>query len=73
MKRQQAYAHQEETLDAFALRIYGRTQGITERLLNVNGKALCVMPFLPTDKKIRLLLPSEMPTIAEKLMIKLWD
>lgn len=73
MKRQQAYAQQAETLDAFALRLYGRTQGVTERLLNVNGKALCAMPFLPTDQTLRLLLPSEMPTTAEKPMIKLWD
>lgn len=73
MQRPHAYTQQGETLDAFALRIYGRTQGVTERLLKINGKTASQHPVLTTNSKLWLLLPSEMPTTAEKPMIKLWD
>ncbi|OWJ92740.1 phage tail protein [Pseudomonas sp. A46] len=65
-----AIAHQGETLDALCWRIYGRTAGITEAVLQANPGLAEQGPVLHQGTAVRL--PPQPPE-PERTPIRLWD
>lgn len=64
------YAMQNETVDALAYRVFGKTTGIVEIIYQNNPK-LCELPaMLPIGTEINV--PETVPEPKQKL-INLWD
>lgn len=64
------YTMQNETIDALAYRIFGRTAGIVEIIYN-NNPTLCELPaILPMGTAVNV--PEDAPEPQKKL-INLWD
>lgn len=64
------YAMQNETVDALAYRIFGKTAGIVEIIYN-NNPLLCELPvMLPIGTEINV--PETVPE-PEKKRLNLWD
>ncbi|MBD1229249.1 tail protein X [Xenorhabdus griffiniae] len=66
----QVIAQQNETVDAICWRHYGRTLGMTERVLLANPGLADFGAVLPHGTKIEM--PDFMP-VASKPIIQLWD
>ncbi|OCQ54502.1 Phage Tail Protein X [Photorhabdus australis subsp. thailandensis] len=76
-------AHQNDTVDALCWRHYGRTQGMTERVLEANpGLVELIFKKFPelSESEYSVILPHgtevEMPEImptATKPILQLWD
>lgn len=64
------YTMQNETIDALAYRVFGRTTGIVEIIYN-NNPMLCELPaILPMGTVVNV--PEDAPEPQKKL-INLWD
>lgn len=66
----QVIAQQNETVDAICWRHYGRTLGMTERVLQVNPGLADCGAVLPHGTKVEM--PEFIPA-ASKPIIQLWD
>lgn len=68
---QQARTTQGDTLDAICWRHYGRTAGVTERVLEANPGLADLGPIIPIGTQVNLPpLPASSETPG---VIKLWD
>lgn len=64
------YTMQNETIDALAYRVFGRTTGIVEIIYN-NNPMLCELPaILPMGTAVNV--PEDAPE-PQKKIINLWD
>lgn len=63
-------AQQYDTVDAICWRYYGKTQGLTEAVLEANPGLADWGPILPHGLEIEL--PEQVPTTVVKT-IQLWD
>lgn len=63
-------ALQGETLDALCWRLYGRTAGVTEAVLEANPGLADLGPHLPQGQ--RILLPDQAPQ-PQRQAVALWD
>lgn len=63
-------ALQGETLDALCWRLYGRTAGVTEAVLEANPGLADLGPLLPQGH--RVLLPDQAPQ-PQRQAVALWD
>lgn len=63
-------ANQNETLDAICYRIYGKTNGIVEAVLNLNPGLVDFGEIIPYGTEITL--PDKAPKVTKKT-INLWD
>ena len=63
-------AQQYDTIDALCWRHYGRTQGMTEKVLAANHGLANVGPFLPHGAEVEL--PDVVPVTTTQ-SIQLWD
>ncbi|WP_435635339.1 tail protein X [Pseudomonas solani] len=63
-------ALQGETLDALCWRLYGRTAGVTEAVLEANPGLADLGPHLPQGH--RILLPAQAPQ-PQRQAVALWD
>jgi len=65
------YARQRDTLDAICYRVYGRTAGVTEQVLQANPGLADLGPTLPHGTAVT------MPDIPEQTTrtpaVQLWD
>lgn len=65
------YANQNDTLDQVIYRQFGKTQGLTEQVLQLNP-CLANTPYLKIGQAIKLpALDKPVPTI--KKIVQLWD
>ncbi|MEQ9721144.1 tail protein X [Yersinia alsatica] len=63
-------AQQYDTVDALCWRYYGRTEGVTEKVLAANPGLSDIGPFLPHGH------PVEMPEVTAAITaqtLQLWD
>ncbi|AYW93413.1 MULTISPECIES: tail protein X [Yersinia pseudotuberculosis complex] len=63
-------AQQYDTIDAMCWRYYGRTEGVTEKVLAANPGLADIGPVLPHG------YPVEMPEVAAAITaqtVQLWD
>lgn len=61
-----------ETIDAICWRVLGRTQGVTEQVLELNPGLAALGPKLPAGTKVTLPdLADIAPAVLET--VKLWD
>ncbi len=67
---QLARARQNETLDALCFRVFGRTGGITEKVLGLNPQILGKSPLLAEGTSVYL--PSVAPDQVRE-QVRLWD
>lgn len=65
------YAQQGETVDAICWRIYGRTAGVTEAVLDANPGLADLGPILPHGTLVQL--PEVAPQAEQRQMVNLWD
>ncbi|MCE8015905.1 phage tail protein [Halomonas sp. MCCC 1A17488] len=65
------HAHQHDTVDALCYRHFGRTQGITEQVLELNPGLATLGPVLPQGTAVRL--PDLTPTPQRPPAVQLWD
>lgn len=63
-------ALQGETLDALCWRLYGRTAGVTEAVLEANPGLADLGPHLPQGH--RIVLPTQAPQ-PQRQAVALWD
>lgn len=63
-------ANQGETVDAICWRIYGRTAGVTEEVLNANPGLADLGPILPHGTLVQL--PEVAPQAEQRQMVNLW-
>ncbi|MCU5773079.1 tail protein X [Erwiniaceae bacterium BAC15a-03b] len=63
-------AQQYDTVDAICWRYYGRTQGLTELVLQANPGLAEVGPFLPHGMELEL--PDQV-SAATSQTVQLWD
>ncbi|HMV53644.1 MAG TPA: tail protein X [Plasticicumulans sp.] len=66
----QARAQQGDTLDAICWRHYGRTAGVTERVLEANRDLAALGPVIPTGHVVEL---PTLPAAATAAKVQLWD
>jgi len=64
-------AHQGDTVDAICQRIYGRTAGVTEQLLELNPGLADLGPILPQGTAITL--PEVVQQPQHSTVVQLWD
>ncbi|MGE8065587.1 tail protein X [Pseudomonas sp. NPDC089569] len=64
-------AQQGETVDAICWRIYGRTAGVTEAVLNANPGLADFGTVLPHGTLVQL--PEVAPQAEQRQMVQLWD
>jgi phage tail protein X len=67
-----ATAQDGETVDALCWRVLGRTQGVTEQVLDLNRGLAAVGPELPGGTEVILPDVSEL-AIARRESVNLWD
>lgn len=65
------HAHQHDTVDALCHRHSGRTQGITEQVLELNPGLAALGPVLPHGTAVRL--PDVSPQPQRPPSVQLWD
>lgn len=65
------YAAQGDTVDAICWRIYGRTAGITEAVLEANPGLSDLGTIIPHGTLVSL--PDIAPQAPELQMVNLWD
>ncbi|OLO05116.1 tail protein X [Salinicola socius] len=65
------YAHQYDTVDAICQRVYGRTAGVTEQLLEQNPGLADLGPMLPQGTAITL--PDVVQQPQRSTVVQLWD
>lgn len=63
-------AQQGETLDLICWRHYGRTAGVTERVLEANRDLAALGPIIPSGRIVEL---PALPTAATAATVQLWD
>lgn len=63
-------AQQYDTVDALCWRHYGRTQGLTEQVLQANPGLASLGPFLPHGLEVEL--PDVTPATTAQT-VQLWD
>lgn len=64
-------AQQGETVDAICWRIYGRTVGVTEAVLDANPGLADLGITLPHGTPVQL--PEVAPQAEQRQMVNLWD
>lgn len=64
-------ANQGETVDAICWRIYGRTAGVTEAVLDANPGLADLGATLPHGTLVQL--PEVAPQAEQRQMVNLWD
>jgi len=64
-------ANQGETVDALCWRIYGRTAGVTEAVLDANPGLADLGTNLPHGTLVQL--PEMAPQAEQRQMVNLWD
>ncbi|GJL37053.1 tail protein X [Enterobacter hormaechei] len=64
-------AQQSDTVDAICWRYYGKTQGMTEIVLNANPGLADMGPVLPHGLEIELPEQASSSTVTQT--IKLWE
>ncbi len=64
-------AHQYDTVDRICHRLYGRTAGVTEQLLQLNPGLAELGPVLPQGTLIRLPERTQQP--QRMRVVQLWD
>lgn len=64
-------ANQGDTIDAICWRIYGKTKGMNELVLNANPGLASLGPVLPVGHEIEL--PDAPSQSVSKQVIQLWD
>lgn len=67
-----ATAQEGETVDALCWRVLGRTQGVTEQVLEMNRGLAELGPALPGGTEVALPDVSEL-AIARRDTVSLWD
>ena len=65
------YATQGDTVDAICWRIYGRTAGVTEAVLEANPGLSDFGSILPHGTQVAI--PDAPPQAPELQMVNLWD
>ncbi len=65
------YAQQHDTVDALCWRVYGRTAGVTEAVLNANPGLADLGAVLPHGTAV--ILPDIAPQAQVLQMVNLWD
>ena len=63
-------AYQGDTVDALCWRHYGRTQGVTEQVLQANPGLAEDGPFLPHGLQVEL---QDIATTSTVQTVQLWD
>lgn len=66
-----AYAHQGDTVDVLCWRVYGRTAGVTEVVLEANPGLADLGPVLPMGTAV--VLPEIIAQAEQRQMVNLWD
>ncbi|KQZ94567.1 tail protein X [Pseudomonas sp. Root562] len=64
-------ANQGDTVDAICWRIYGRTAGVTEAVLEANPGLADFGTILPHGTLVQL--PDAAPQAEQRQMVNLWD
>lgn len=64
-------AQQGETVDGICWRIYGRTAGVTEAVLDANPGLADLGTTLPHGTPVQL--PEVAPQAEQRQMVNLWD
>lgn len=65
------YAQQNDTLDAICHRVFGRTAGVTEQVLELNHGIADLGPTLPQGTSVQL--PEATPQPQRSPTVQLWD
>ncbi len=64
-------ANQGETVDSLCWRVYGRTKGMNELVLEANPGLASLGAILPIGHQVEM--PDAAPQIVSKQVIQLWD
>jgi phage tail protein X len=64
-------ANQGDTVDAICWRLYGRTAGVTEAMLDANPGLADLGTILPHGTRVQL--PEVAPQAEQRQMVNLWD
>lgn len=64
-------AQQNDTLDLICYRVFGKTKGILERVLELNQNMTRLGEIIPIGTEVNL--PERVTEVQEKTMINLWD
>lgn len=65
------HAQQYDTLDAICYRVFGRTAGVTEQVLELNPGMADLGPILPQGTPVTL--PDSPPLPQRTGIVQLWD
>ncbi|WP_186078686.1 tail protein X [Burkholderia gladioli] len=64
-------ANQNETVDALCWRVYGRTDGVVEAVLEANPGLAALGPFLPVGHEVDL--PDPAGVVGTAPLVQLFD